>query len=108
MFGRLLGGTLYIHFREFLPRNGILAGATFTLRPSLALSNFGSVTAIDVNKTFYKTKTKTSEIYQDQDQDQAFLVKTKTKTYQDLYTVSDNSAEDSYKPGIERVEACTR
>jgi len=29
---------LYIHFRGFLPRNGILPGATFTLRPSLALS----------------------------------------------------------------------
>jgi len=35
--------TLYIHFRGFLPRNGILPCATFTLRPSLAL--FGSVTA---------------------------------------------------------------
>jgi len=30
-----------IHFRGFLPRNGILPGATFTLRPSLALSYFG-------------------------------------------------------------------
>jgi len=38
-------GTLYIHFLAFLPRNGILPGATFTLRPSLALSYFGSVTA---------------------------------------------------------------
>jgi len=38
-------GTLYTHFRGFLPRNGILTGATFTLRPSLALSYFGSVTA---------------------------------------------------------------
>ena len=36
-------GTLYIHFRGFLPRNGILPCATFALRPSLAL--FGSVTA---------------------------------------------------------------
>ena len=35
----------YIHFREFLLRNGILPGATFTLRPSLALSYFGNVTA---------------------------------------------------------------
>jgi len=38
-------GTLYIVFRGFLPRNGILPGATFTLRPSLALSYFGSDTA---------------------------------------------------------------
>jgi len=46
MFGRLLGWyTIYIHFWGFLPRNGILPGATFTLRPSLALSYFGSVTA---------------------------------------------------------------
>jgi len=30
-------GTLYIHFRGLLPRNGILPGAKFTLRPSLAL-----------------------------------------------------------------------
>jgi len=28
----------YIHFRGLLPPNGILAGAKFTLRPSLALS----------------------------------------------------------------------
>jgi len=33
-------GTLYIHFR-----NWILPGATFTLRPRLVLSYFGSVTA---------------------------------------------------------------
>ena len=45
IFGRLLGGTLYIHFRGFLPRNRILPDATFTLRPSLAFSYFGSVTA---------------------------------------------------------------
>jgi len=38
-------GTLYIHFWRFLPRNGIIPGATFTLRPSLALSYFGSITA---------------------------------------------------------------
>jgi len=38
-------GTLYIHFRGLLPRNGILPGAKFTLRPSLALSYIGSVTA---------------------------------------------------------------
>jgi len=35
----------YIHFRGFLPCNGILPGTTFTLRPSLAVSYFGSVTA---------------------------------------------------------------
>jgi len=38
-------GTLYIHVLEFLPHYGILPGATFTLRPSLALFYFGSVTA---------------------------------------------------------------
>jgi len=38
-------GTLYVHFWGFLPRNGILPGATFTLRPSLELSCFGSITA---------------------------------------------------------------
>jgi len=38
-------GTLYIHFRGLLLRNGILPGAKFTLRPSLALSYIGSVTA---------------------------------------------------------------
>jgi len=32
-------------FSGFLPRYGILPGAKFTLRPSLALSYFGSVTA---------------------------------------------------------------
>jgi len=37
--------TLYIHFRGFLPRSGILPGAKFTLRPKLAFSYFGSVTA---------------------------------------------------------------
>jgi len=43
---RLLGCyTMYIHFRRFLPRNGILPGATFTLRPNLAFSYFGSITA---------------------------------------------------------------
>ena len=36
---------LFIHFRRVLPRNGILPGAKFTLRPpSLALSYIGSVT----------------------------------------------------------------
>jgi len=38
-------GTLYIHFRGLLPREGILPGAKFTLRPSLALSYISSVTA---------------------------------------------------------------
>jgi len=37
-------GTLYIHSRGLLPRYGILLGAKFTLRPSLALSYIGSVT----------------------------------------------------------------
>jgi len=37
--------TLYIHFWRLLPRNGILPGAKITLRPSLALSYIGSVTA---------------------------------------------------------------
>ena len=38
-------GTLYIHLEGFLPRNRILPGATFILRPSLELFYFGSVTA---------------------------------------------------------------
>jgi len=38
-------GTLYIHFRELLPPDGILPGAKFTLRPSLAFAYIGSVTA---------------------------------------------------------------
>jgi len=37
--------TLYVHFRELLPPNGILLGAKFTLRPSLAFSYVGGVTA---------------------------------------------------------------
>jgi len=45
MLGRLLGSTLYIHFRGLLPPDGILPGAAFTLRPSLAFSYIGSVTA---------------------------------------------------------------
>jgi len=35
----------YIHFRRLLPPDGILPGAKFTLRPSLAFSDIGSVTA---------------------------------------------------------------
>jgi len=38
-------GTLYIHFRRLLPPNRILPGAILTLRPSLAFSYIGSVTA---------------------------------------------------------------
>ena len=45
MFGRLLGWyTIYTFSAAFAP-NGILPGATFTLRPSLAFSYIGSVTA---------------------------------------------------------------
>jgi len=35
----------YIHFWGLLPPNGILPAAKFTLRPSLAFSYIGSVTA---------------------------------------------------------------
>jgi len=38
-------GTLYIHFRGFLPPNGILSCAKSTLRPSPAFSYIGRVTA---------------------------------------------------------------
>jgi len=38
-------GTWYIHFRGLLPPGGILPGVKFTLRPSLAFSYIGSVTA---------------------------------------------------------------
>jgi len=39
-------GRPFIHFRQLLPRNGIMPGAKFTLRPpSVALSYIGSVTA---------------------------------------------------------------
>jgi len=38
-------GTLYIHFRELLPSNGILPRAKFILRSSLAFSYISSVTA---------------------------------------------------------------
>jgi len=41
MFGR----TLYIHFRGLLPPDGISQRAKFTLRPSIAFSYIGSVTA---------------------------------------------------------------
>jgi len=38
-------GTLYIHFWGLLNPDEIFPGATFTLRPSLALSYIGSVAA---------------------------------------------------------------
>jgi len=38
-------GTLYIHFWRLLLPNGILPGAKFTLRPSLAFSYIGSIIA---------------------------------------------------------------
>ena len=39
-------GTLYLHFwGSLLPPNGILPAAKFTLRPSLAFSYIGSITA---------------------------------------------------------------
>jgi len=38
-------GTLYIHFLGLLPLDGILPGAKFTLRPSLAFCYIGSVIA---------------------------------------------------------------
>ena len=38
-------GTLYIHFRGLLPPDGISQHAKFTLRPSIAFSYIGSVTA---------------------------------------------------------------
>jgi len=37
--------TLYLHFRRLLPPNGISPRAIFTLRPSLAFSYIGNVTA---------------------------------------------------------------
>jgi len=45
MFGRLLGCYIIYTFSGILPPNGILPGAKFTLRPSLAFSYIGSVTA---------------------------------------------------------------
>jgi len=38
-------GTLYIHFQRFLPSDGILPGAKFTVSPSFAFYYIGSVTA---------------------------------------------------------------
>jgi len=37
--------TLYIHFRQLLPPNLILSSAKFTLHPSLAFCDIGSLTA---------------------------------------------------------------
>ena len=45
MLGRLLGWYTIYTFSGFLPHNGILPGAKFTLCPSLALSYIGSITA---------------------------------------------------------------
>jgi len=46
MFRRLLRWhTIYMHFRGLLPLDGILPSAKFALRPSLAFSYIGSVTA---------------------------------------------------------------
>ena len=41
----LVHGTLYTHFRGLLFPDGILSGTKFTLRPSIAFSYIGSVTA---------------------------------------------------------------
>jgi len=43
--GRFFVDTLYIHFRRLWPPNGILPGIKFTLRPRIAFSYIGSVTA---------------------------------------------------------------
>jgi len=45
VFGRLLGWYTIIHFRRLLPPDGILPREKFTIRPSLAFSYIGSVTA---------------------------------------------------------------
>jgi len=45
MFGRLLDWYTIYTFWGLLPPDGILPGAKFTLRPSLAFSYIGSVTA---------------------------------------------------------------
>jgi len=45
MFGSLMGWCTIYTFRGLLPRNGILPGAKFTLRPSLAFFYIGSITA---------------------------------------------------------------
>jgi len=44
MFGRLLGWYTTYTILGLLPPNGILPGAKFTLRPSLAFAYIGSVT----------------------------------------------------------------
>jgi len=49
LFGCLLGWYTIYTFWGLLPHNGILPGAKFTLRPSLALSYIGSVTARQVS-----------------------------------------------------------
>ena len=40
-----LTGALYMHFRGLLPPDGILPGANFTLRPTLAFYYIGSIAA---------------------------------------------------------------
>ena len=45
MFAVSWTGTLYIHFPGLLPPDRILPRAEFTLRPALAFSYIGSVTA---------------------------------------------------------------
>jgi len=45
MFGRLLGWYTIYTFWGLLSPDGILPGANFTLRPSLAFSYIGNVTA---------------------------------------------------------------
>ena len=49
MFGRLLGCYTVYTFLGILPPNGILLSAKFTLRPSLAFSYTGSVSARNSN-----------------------------------------------------------
>ena len=44
-FGRVLGVTLYVQFRGMLPQNFARCKIHFRLRPSLAFSYIGSVTA---------------------------------------------------------------
>jgi len=46
--------TLYIHFWGLLPPDGILPGAKFTLRPSLAFSYIGRITAWPNFPNWYK------------------------------------------------------
>jgi len=57
-------GTLYIHiYGGFFPCKVILPGATFTLRPSLAPSYFGSVTANHILHALLPPSSTTSQNY---------------------------------------------